>query len=279
MTTKGRTLLNLSLILFITIASCAKQSAVFKVNFEPESIYSNRMEQVITTQISYNGSADFLNELRTQGITNPTISVDTLKIISEFVTGRLDTNGYFPVTTELKNIEGGLFNSLDFRFKAFGKSKKNEFPLFDSIQSNGIAKEQNQSILEMLKNSFSQINFPNNPLKVGETFEQETPLLIPFGDRPIELKIRTVYKLRQINGELAIFDIEQHIQLSEKYHNSPIIAMGEGKGFLYYDLEYFYVIELETETDMKMELNRGEFSVIVNQTTLAKQKTTMKRSE
>jgi hypothetical protein len=142
LTHKKSTLPNLAFILIILLAGCAKQSALFKVNMEPESVYSNNMTQFIRTKVSYDGPADFLNELSNQGMSNPTIATDSMVVTGEFKTGKMDTLGYFPVTTEIIEFKGGVANTMDMRMMAFGKGRIYGFPEFDSIYSPWRARNQ-----------------------------------------------------------------------------------------------------------------------------------------
>jgi hypothetical protein len=112
-----------------------------------------------------------------------------------------------------------------------------------------------------MQSTFSQLNFPERHVKVGESFSQETSLSIPIGDKTVELIITTNYKLLSITNDMADIDISQIYTMKTKVTKYPINATGSGKGKMLYDTANNNFLKYQTDTEMEMSMKMDNFNL------------------
>ncbi|PBQ33232.1 hypothetical protein CNR22_16100 [Sphingobacteriaceae bacterium] len=255
-------LLALLLVNQIYSYSQSKNSITFKIQYNPETKYSNTIEQTSYNEITYSGSKEFLRSLKDKGIENPTITNKSSKMETLFKTGKSTDGKNFPLTIEIvttsssdgkKDIPDGLL--------LYGHGSMGAMPTLDSVVSEGINEELKKTLLQTMQSMFSQLDLPERQVKVGEKFSIETPLNIPVAGVTLEMIITTTYKLLSVNNGVADFDVVNVYTMKTTITKYTINATGSGKGKLLYDIANNYYVNYQTDTKMDMSMKLDNFNI------------------
>jgi len=253
----------IGLLILLTQFSCnskSQDSLTFKVQYKPETKYSQIVEQTSYNEVTYSGSKEFLQKLKDKGVQNPTITKNESKIESVFKTGKLIDGTNFPITMEIvkttssdgkKDIPDGLL--------IYGQGSVGNMPTLDSIVSDNINEEFKKTLLQAIQSTFLQLNFPERQVKIGESFSINSPLSIPIADVTVDMTITTNYKLLSINDGVADFDISQVYTLKTIITKYTIKATGKGKGKLLYDVSNNYYLKYQTDNEINMNIKLDIF--------------------
>lgn len=251
----------------------SNQTLDFKIRFSPQTIYNQTMANSASYELTYEGSEEFLNTLKSSGVKNPTITNSTVDIESVFKTGKTNAEGNFPVIIEyLKSLDNKGNTIIPNGTLIYGKGSTSSLPKMDSIVAKGLDEASKNMIFEIVKNSFSQLALPEKKIKIGEAFSQESPLTIPIGALNIDMSITTIYKLISIVDKNAYFDINQVYTANISSENlNNIIVSGTGAGKMTYDIPNYFASENVVDMKLMFDLKQDEFNIKLNSATSIKQ--------
>lgn len=263
------------LILFTSlITSCKGQEEIdFKVGYLPNYNYTLTQKQISKNNVKYIASDKILQNLKNNGIENPTITFDTSLLKSVSKTGELKENE-FSIDIELLESNNPTLTS---GTKFFGKSVNGKTKI-DSIYSLTMTEEKKRTLIPAMESMMNQIKYPNRKIKVGESFEQNNPMSMPIADVTIQMEIKSIYTLKKIENGVGYFDLDQVYILKSATKDYEIALDGTGKGQIDYNIkkQFFTKFYLEMEMNLKTELEA--FSIELNTKNLTDQTTEIKKA-
>ena len=244
----------------------AQKSMVLKTYYTPQTIYNQTITQVNHSSMTYVGKQDFLESLKAKGIENPTISKDSSVINVAMRTGKQQKDQTFTIELEYLSVlrsDGNKY--IPEGTKVYGYASTSKMNL-DSVYSPDLDESLKKVLLQTVETLFSQFRFPDKIMKIGDVFEEETPLNIPIANQSLNMVITSTYKLSSIENNIAYFDISQSYTMISNITEEPMTATGNGKGKFKYTLDYNYIIDYEMESEMilKMILDDFEINLIQN---------------
>ncbi len=255
----------IGLLIFLTQSLCNGQtqnSLTFKVQYKPETKYSSTIKQTSYSELTYSGSEEFLQKLNDKGVKNPTITNIESKIETVFKTGKSTDGINFPLTIEIvKTKSNDGKRVIPDGMLIYGHGSNGNMPTLDSIVSDGIKEEFKKTLLQAMQSTFSQLNFPERQVKIGESFSIESPLSIPIAGVTIEITMTTNYHLLRINNGIADFDVSQVYTLKTIIAKYTVNATGSGQGKLFYDVSNNYYLKYQTDNEMEMNLKLDQFDL------------------
>ena len=137
-------------------------------------------------------------------------------------------------------------------------NSENKFKI-DSITGEGVTDQIRTVMSSTLENIQQQIVFPEEEIKIGDTFENEIPMTIPMqGMNPMEIIVKTKYFLKEIESDIAFFDTEQSITLDTVQEQMNMTASGSGKGTCQFNIKDGYLIQYETDLPMDLSMTMNE---------------------
>lgn len=251
----------------------SNQTLDFKIRFTPQTIYNQTMANSASYELTYEGSEEFLNTLKSTGVKNPTITKSSVDVESVFKTGKINAEGNFPVVIEyVKSLDNKGNNIIPNGTLIYGKGSTSSLPKMDSIVAKGLDEASKNMIFEIVKSSFAQLALPEKKIKIGEAFSQESPITIPIGALNIDMSITTIYKLMSIVDKNAYFDINQVYTANISSENlNNIIVSGTGTGKMTYDIPNYFASESVVDMKLMFDLKQDEFSIKLNSATSIKQ--------
>ncbi len=251
------------LTLIALLSFVSDDGVLFKVQYKPETKYSEILEQSSHMTIKYHGDDAFIERLEDKGIKNPTVTDKSSKTLAEFKTGKLTDGVHFPLSMEFisttssdgkKVIPDGTI--------IYGKSTIDSMPVLDSISSPGMEDDMKQVLLKTMGNLFTQITFPAKKLNVGDTFTHQLPVSIPIGGLTVKMNISTIYKLTKIDNGIAYFDITQVYNFTLDEFTTE--GGGTGSGQVKYDIANKFYCYYQETSDMNMKMKMQGFSMDLN---------------
>lgn len=264
---------SLLLLVFTSILfnACGQANEViFDTKFQPNLEYRTEMTTTSKSTVNFTGPEEQINNIKASGIELPIITEGSTSMTSTIKTYELKEDSTFSAkmtydkvksiqvqngekTEKVSPIAGmeieGFYNSLN-KFK------------IDTIISDKVDDATRQTLTYTLENIQNQINFPDYPLKVGDSFEQEIPMNIPVaGISNVGIVIKTTYELASITGDIATFDFKQDIQLNMDIEQSNVSATGGGTGVSHYDIAKRFITKYESDLTIEMEMQVQDLKV------------------
>lgn len=269
------------LFLIFGITSCAqKQETRFESKFRPNMVYTMTFLTNSKSEVNFDGPKEKIDKIKASGIVLPMVTENTSRFSTKTTTGTSDSNKNFKAIMEYGEIE-----SID---KLNGEENKSSSPISGLIikgqynENNNfkidtmISETLDQNLKNTLRTSLegiqSHIKFPDKPMKVGESFDQNIPMNIPIaGVAPVKVNINTNYKLTQIKESQADFDIRQTVTLDMDSNQLEVKASGGGKGRAEYDIEKMYIVKNETNLELNLTVKVSDLVVNAKISTLSNQ--------
>jgi hypothetical protein len=264
----------LLILLTISITSCKSQEEIdFKVGYLPNYNYTLTQKQISENNVKYIASDEILQNLKNNGIENPTITKDTSLLKSISRTGELNGNEFALNVELLESTHPRLKSGTKF----YGKSI-NGMTKIDSISASNMTEEKKKTLLTSMESMMNQIKYPDRKIKVGEGFEQKNPMSMPIADVTIEMEINSIYTLKKVENGIGYFDIDQVYSIKSATKDYKMELDGTGKGQINYDIEkqFFTKFYLEMEMNLKTELE--VFSIELQTKSITDQTTEIKKA-
>jgi hypothetical protein len=259
----------LPIILLLIGFACSKPTPkadglIMKVRYQPESRYLISTIRGTETVITYSGQEIAMQKLKSMNIKNPTISKVKTKTDTELVTaGRLKDKSYGAtlIYKKTNSIDGK--NEVPEGTFVYGTIKNGHLPTFHAIASDILDFDQKTQLMQIVRNTFDQFDFPEKQLKIGEQFSMDRPVSLPMEGSVIETVITTTYKLIGIKNGTAQFSISQSYLMSPKMMDNSFKGSGKGNGQLNYSIKDSLVTDysLKTELDLNKKLDYFEFDL------------------
>lgn len=232
-----------SFIIFSTFLN-AQISVKFENEFYPNKKYENVNYTNSKSYMNFEGDKDFIKALKDQGVNIPIISETSINSISEIETKNEKNNQipfvtYFKKVSKTQNINGIETTEPDNLEGSYiyGYYENRKSTVIDSIQSEKINEETKKILKSVIENTAKGINYPENPIKIGDTFEQNLPMDFPFANfGKISFIINTKYLLKEIKNGVAFFDTKINFIMTSEIPNIELTSKGTGTGVVEYDI-------------------------------------------
>jgi hypothetical protein len=246
---------NLLICISILVASIsqAQKKITFTPQYQPQSMYEQKMEQSSTTEIGYGGDNEQLKEIMAKNGPKPMKTESTINSIIK--TGVLAENTWFPVTLEITaSNSSGVIPALPVGTVLYGKCLKNELPFFDSIYSEKMDAVFKQNVLRTIQASQQQFSSGEKKLSIGDTIVQDSKLNMPMAGATVEMNITTIYTLRDISKGIATLDVAQVFSMDSFPGFSTPMATGSGSGKMLYNTEEKFLLNYSNEAFVEMKM-------------------------
>lgn len=249
-------ILILIILLQFALLGAAQSSISFGTYYQTGTKYLTLVTQRSTTEITYQGDNETLELLKSNGVSNPTLQNSVVSSEMEMITGKKKRNDEdsFPIIITILSSEKDGKTLIPNGTKIFGIGYEKKVPRLDSIVSKEMEPSFKTAFLSTLQASYSQFNFDEKLMKIGESCEYRTPFELPLGNNVLKMNIISAFKLLSIEDNVANFQTTQTYAMTGDVVIADIIGSGSGTGTMKYDLTYSYPIEVETDLKMSMQM-------------------------
>jgi len=198
--------------------------------------------------------------------------------VTKIITGLPSPDGRYPITIEMDadkqvfTINGVLQEKTDTGGKYEGlkihgttdQGGNTELTAFEGKEVSPREKEILKAVLQQMRDPLN--GAATEPVSVGESIEHNAPMSIPVpGVGNYEIKMGTTYTLKEINGDIAHFDVDYDFALTASSGEDPvrIEVSGDGSGRMIYHLKDQVALESEGSHQMQMIAPVGEARTVL----------------
>jgi hypothetical protein len=262
----------LLLLSFSIVQLKAQDGVVFKVKYSPDRNYAITAGMNMKIVATLTGDQQIIDKLNSQGITQPINARLSLDLSGNTKTGSLNSDKSIPLTLEYKinnvslEANGKQFpvppKVTDNDFKAIGSIREDGHIQIDSAEGKKLNDTTEKKMHQTMDMFQKQIQFPDKPLKPGDTFTQGTPMTIPLkGDEKITINASVTYKLVSIADGKAYFDMVPNFDLNFKIKSAAVSVTGTGSGKMIYSLKDNLPISKDATINVKTKVASEKINV------------------
>jgi hypothetical protein len=267
-------LLLLIALLLSFLGSKAQESILFKIKFLPNNLYESTLNTNMNMEMNFFGDSASLKRIKDKGIKLPMMLSSVTNMNFSIKTGSLKSDKDYNIEICYKDINSkqtingnekeGQANPLKGE-TIFGNYTADGKIHVNSMSGGDLNDGVRHQLEEMLDNLINQIKFPTERMKIGDTFNQEIPFVLPVAGTNLKATIKITYKLTKIEDQLAYFDLDESMDLNlaiEK--DSKIITVngsGIGSGNLIYNVKKNYAPKRNATLTMNYKMLMGTITV------------------
>jgi subtilisin family serine protease len=250
----------------------AQQGVVFKIKYLPNKNYQSNISMDMKANATVTGDQQIIDKLKEQGITQPVNANLSIALGGIMKTGAMSADQSMPVSIDYKvnNISfSANGNQVPIPPKATEKDIKmvghisQDWKLkIDSANGKAVADSAQQKMQQMMNMVQKQIQFPDKPLKPGDSFTQTIPMNIPAKDgNNIKIDVGVTYKLIRIGDGKAYFDMIPNFSLNIQVKNFTVDMSGTGTGSMVYSIKDSFPISKEGNVNVKIKVTSPKINV------------------
>ncbi len=251
----------------------AQQGVVFKIKYLPNRNYQSNISVDMKANATVTGDKEILDKLKDQGITQPVNANLSIALGGLMKTGGLASDNTMPVNMDYKinNVSvSANGNQVPIPPKATEKDIKmvghisQDWKLkIDSANGKAIADTAQQKMQQMMNMVQKQIQFPDKPLKPGDSFAQGATTNIPVGKGGSSAKVDfgITYKLARIVDGKAYFDMIPKFSMSLQVGKVSVDMSGTGTGTMVYSIKDNFPLSKEGNINMKIKVTSPKINV------------------
>jgi hypothetical protein len=219
----------------------------------------------MNVNVDLSGNDELINQLKSQGFGKPVIAKMGLDMSGNIKTGQTGTNSIFPVVTSFKvdqlNIKVGekdipMPAKTNVETIIYGHVGPDGKLKADSLNGKNVKDTSEKKITQLMNSIQNKIKFPDEALKIGDTFTQDVPINLPMaGNGSGNTNIKAVYKLISISNGQAYFDIIQTADINLDLKGIVIAIKGNGTGKLIYSIKDSFPLDYTSNLNLKVDGN------------------------
>jgi len=240
----------LNILLFIGAVQLKAQQGLFKLSYLPGHTYSGVNKTHIKEEIDYIGDTALVNMTKRMG---PPRGFEVTRVthLDNKVTGK----DYGPVlftmmlarelSYSMTSSQGvaGIPHTSNTQEVVYGKYTDGNKITIDSISNLKIDDSFRAIYTNRLSEAQPAINFPQTPLKVGDSFVDNGEINTPGAGLLEKLKTKTTYTLTTIENEKAFFDTKTTVSINTEGRQITMDMQGGGTGKMVYDMSMNYPLQ------------------------------------
>ena len=268
-----KSILTLCMIGIITMSAIAQKEVLFQVKLKPNTTYTGNMEVNSVSTVDFEGNEEIIGQIQASGMSLP-MEVNVEQKITTTTKIGSKKGDRAPVMITYDNIEmtqemngtplPAQHNPMK-GVRAFGYVEDDSRLKLDSIAGIELNDQFRASVKQMVEQMINNIEFPSEPMKVGEQFTQEVPMTVPvMGAQPLNIVIITKYTLKEIDDENATFDTDQDVKLNMDNAQGKMEASGSGGGAVVFNLKESAVTQQDAKINMNFTINTDSFTIIAS---------------
>ncbi|WP_207429444.1 hypothetical protein [Pedobacter sp. SYSU D00535] len=256
-----------------SLSAFSQKQVDFRMKFLPNKTYTTEMVNDMKMEMDFLGDTAKRNQMLSNGLELP-MQMDMLQEMSlSTQTGQLTADRRIPLTIS--------YNKMDVTMNMQGKEMKqpNQFSglkikgyatesgklSVEAIEGSSSA-EMKEAIEKMVSQLLNAVQFPDKPMKQGDTFTQELPMIVPAGANSLNLVVKINYTLKEVKEKQAFFDYTQAITLDMKAEQANSTATGSGTGKMIYDIPLNYITDTTSDMILNMSMAVGDVKMKINAT-------------
>ena len=248
-------------ILIMSTYCFGQTTYTFDAKIKPEKKYSQTMVVNSSMQIGY--TTDSI-PLKNKKLGNESVT----SVSKVLTTKKKDKNNHFEAIIEFGEVSSTsnikkVLNPMSNTIVIGSYTEKNIFKV-QSVTNDKIDEKTKELVKYSLENVKPEIEFPIKPLKIGDSFEHNMPMKIPIDkNNAVNLIIKKTYTLKEVNNNIAVFDLSELIFLDTNFKAENILAYGNGTGIVEFNIAENQIVKNNSEFTIHMDITE-KLNVIRN---------------
>jgi len=249
-----------------------QQGVVFKIKYLPNHNYQTNVSVDMKANVTATGDPQILDKLKEQGITQPVNANLSIALGGVMKTGALAADKSVPVNMDYKinNISvSANGNQVPIPPKATEKDIKLSGHIsqdwkikIDSADGKAVADSAQKKMEQMMAMVQKNVEFPDKPLKPGDTFTQNVPMNIPVKEgNNIKIDAGVTYKLVKIADSKAYFDLTPTFNMNLVIGKVSVVMTGSGTGSMVYSIKDSFPTSKEGNINVKLKVTSPKINV------------------
>jgi hypothetical protein len=250
----------------------AQKATTFKIKYLPNRNYQTSVNVDMKINANLTGDQQLMDKLSSLGITSPALANLLLGLTGVTKTGSAGADKTFPLTMDYKinNISVSA-NGKDLPIppkateqdlKMVGHISSDWKLVIDSAEGKKVDDTTEKKMQQMMDLFQKQIQFPDKPLKPGDTFTQGSPMSIPISQgKNVQIDAAITYKLISISDGKAYFDIVPDFSLNFSMKDVSVNMSGTGTGKMVYSMKDSFPLSKTANINMKIKVTTPKVNV------------------
>ena len=250
----------------------AQQRVLFKIKYLPNRSYQSNISVDMKANATVTGDQQILDKLKEQGITQPVNADLSIALNGIMKTGALGADQSMPVNMDYKinNISVSANGkqvpippkATEKDIKMVGHISQDWKIKLDSADGKAVADSAQQKMQQMMNMLQKQIQFPDKPLKPGDSFTQNLPMNIPVKEgNNVKIDAGVTYKLTRIADGKAYFDLIPNFNMNLLVGKVSVDMGGTGTGTMVYSIKDSFPLSKEGTINMKIKVTSPKINV------------------
>ena len=223
------------IIFFIPVRGISQDKIIFKPITQPNSTYTMVTVTDSDMIMTIKGSKEIVDAMKSAGLNFPMAikAQQTSEMVS--VVQGVNADGEKPVTSTIS--KGGGYSMVNGQKVELPNhfDKVQMFTRIDSeenVKLDSIVGDISEDLKEQLRKMVTKriVVFPDRPLGVGDTFDNEFPMEMPVKGMNFGMLVKTKFKVKSITAEEVTFDVRQKLEMSVKASGQKMKIELEGGG-------------------------------------------------
>ncbi len=261
-------IIGLFLLTLLLNVTQAQESVKLKVGFKPNKIYHLKIEVISDNYMNYEGDSSLIDQIKQAGVKIPMKVVTTVNMEETIETGDLRDDNSMKVFMKVEKVDTksqlngaenidtskNIFKNLELEGIYHPDNKISGI----IIKGSNVPENLKNIVMQMLGEIFDKFKFPEKPVKIGESFDQEVPVQIPMANMGA-MNIKTInnFLLEKIENGDSYFKVKSHLEITTTDPNLTSDTKGEGDGIFIYNIkdEFYHTYNTDMDVSMKMAAN------------------------
>lgn len=253
----------IALLLMISAGAKAQKEVLFKIRYMPDQHYAMLMKMTMNMDMNMSGDSATMKQIKASGQTFPMLMVMESTTNGDIKTGRLTSGNKIPYTMTLKAAPAKMTmngQTMDVPTPATNETLFGNYTPDGKMSIDSIAGKKTDDLLKttmskLVENITANIQFPEKPMKIGDTFTQSIPMDMPMAGMAYKINCKAIYKLVSIANNKANFDMRYDISSDVAAGQGMAIKMaGDGDGNFIYDIPANYATSMLSNMNVKYSM-------------------------
>jgi len=132
----------------------------------------------------------------------------------------------------------------------------------DSVAGKKLDDATRNSMITVINDVQNGLKFPDHPMRVGDTFTQESPFDMPLpgmaGSQGNKATVKIIYKLLSITNNIAAFNLDEALAVNTdqaaQNQTVQVKVSGTGTGILTYDIKKQFFTTMNNNLNLDFDI-------------------------
>lgn len=245
-------------LLIATTQLKAQTSILFRVKYLPYHTYSATTKMGMNIEMDYDGDPQTLKQIKASGAKLPILMKVETDLNSDLKTRAFNLNHEVPFTMNIQQSQPKLtINGLATPVPdgasnqvVYGNYSPNGKVSIEGIQGKALTDSVKAAVMGLIKTIQANVEFPKLPIKVGDSFAQESDIDVPIPGFDAKMVMKITYKLLSITNGKATFNMDFITTIDKKSAAAGMDMTGTGNGKFVYDIGANYAESMNETINM-----------------------------